>query len=363
MPNVIAGGVPGFYIYWFRNGTFKGGDPSSDTQQPFNPITESTGITLPEQIYDLIAPVSNLYPQINVDKNQEPSTITFRMYFREPFLMLSMFSYKSLPSNWTGTSNTITANFSNIDNIDNNIGVQLRLPDPSGSGNNIDLFFDGGQITGYRWLGEAQGAVFEEVDIKFAEITESTQAVDIDDGFDDAEWDSATLDGGWAWWNKTKYTTKNTVLLTKNVTVTVDSVALPGLQVQAWELNLPVPVAMEHIASSGVAGVVYNEVQGPWVLNVSGKITGNNAITEAILALSSKAKATAKLEYDSSPLAKYFQFTNSVFKKIDGLSIPKAGESIDVTYVYEGAGSSVLTYSWTGSESDDPGTHINHTNV
>ena len=58
MTNVTIGGIPGFYIYFFTNATFKGGDPSSDKHIPFNPITESTGIKMPERVYDLIAPVS-----------------------------------------------------------------------------------------------------------------------------------------------------------------------------------------------------------------------------------------------------------------------------------------------------------------
>ena len=145
MTNVIIGGIPGFYIYFCRNSTFKAGDPSSDKHQPINPITESTGIKLPERVYELIAPVSDLYPQIQVDKNLEPTTITIRTYFREPFLLLTIFTYKGVTSNWTGTSNTITANFSNRDNVDNNISIQMRIPDPTSS-NHVDLLFDGGKV-------------------------------------------------------------------------------------------------------------------------------------------------------------------------------------------------------------------------
>jgi len=364
MTNILIGGIPDFYIYFIRNATFGSGDPSSDLHQPLNPIVSSAGIKLPERIYELIAPVSDLYPQIEVDKNLDPSTITLRSYFREPFLMLTLFTYKSLPSYWTGTSDTITANFSNRNDVDNNLGIQLRLPDPSGSGNNVDLFFDGGKIVEYRWVGEAQGAVMEEVDIKFAEITENTQAIDIDDGFDDSSFDSASLglDGGWALWNKNLYTSKKVILLTKDVTITAGTL-LDGLQTQSWKLTLPVPHTMEFIASSHVAGIVYEEVRGPWTLELDGKLTGNQSIAEAIATLANKSSATAKLLYDATPLDKYFQFTNAVLKNIDGLSIPEAGKGIDVTYVLEGAGGSVLSYNWTGTEADDPETHIEHTNI
>jgi hypothetical protein len=360
MPNIMIGGIPGFYIYFIRSATFKGGDPSSDKQQPLNPITENTGIKVPESIYDLIAPTSDLYPVIEVDKSLDPSTITIRGFFREPFLMLTLFNYKGVPSNWTGTSDTITANFSTRDDIDENIGIQMRIPDPSGS-NHLDLLFDGGKIVEYRWIGEAQGAVMEEIDIKFAEITQNTQAVDIDDGFDDGSFDGSGRDGGWALWNTNLFPNKKTVLLTKEVTVTMGGSAVAGLKTQSWTLTLPVPHTMEFVASSLVAGIIHEEVRGPWTLELSGKLFDNTDVAEALATLANKTEATAKLQYHASPLDKYFQFTNAVLKNINGLSIPEAGKPIDVSYIYEGAGGSVLTYNWTGSESTDPSSHIANT--
>ena len=362
MGNVVTGGIPGFYLYFIRNATFQSGDPSSDKHQPFNPITESTGIKMSERIYELIAPVSDLYPQIEVDKNLEPSTLTFRSYFREPFPMLPLFTHKEMPSIWTGTSDTITANFSARDAVDNNIGVQMRLPDPANS-KHIDLLFDGGKITEYRLIGEAQGGVMEEIDIKFSEITQNTQAVDIDDGFDDGRFDGVGRDGGWGLWNTNLYANLKTVLLTKDVIVTIGGSAPSGLKIQSWKLTLPTPIAMEFIASSFVAGIVYEEIQGPWGLELSGKLVDNSDIAEAIATLADKTRATAKLLYSASPLDKFFQFTNAILKNIDGLSIPEAGKPIDVTYIYEGAGSSILTYKWIGTEGTDPEEHIKHVHV
>ena len=360
MSNVLIGGVPGFYIYFCRNSTFKAGDPSSDKHQPFNPITENTGIKMPEQVYRLIAPVSNLYPTIEVDEKLEPSTITFRCYFREPFLMLTMFTHKEMPSSWTETSDTITANFSTINDIDNNIAVQLYLPDPSGSAKHVALLFDGGRIVEYRLVGIAQGAVIEEIDIKFAEITVNTQDAVMDSGFHDA---SFGTNKGWALWNINLFATKNIVLLTKDVTITVGGSGLDGLAVQSWTLTLPVPTAMEHVYSSLVAGIIHQELQGPWSFELRGKLSGNDNIAEVLKTIANKTKSTVKLLYDASPLDKFFQFTNAVLKNIPGLSIPEAGKSIDVSYVYEGAGSSVLTYKWIGTEGTDPQLHIEHTDI
>lgn len=362
MSNVMVGGIKGFYIYFCRNIVFKAGNPATDKQQPLNPITENTGIKLPERIYELITPVSDLYPQIEVDKNLEPSTITLRGYFREIFLMLTLFNSKKLPTSWSGTGDNILADFTSRLDIDNNISIQLRLPDPSGS-NHIDLFFDGGKITEYRFIGEAQDAVMEEIDIKFSEITESTQIVNIDTGFDDGSFDGDGRNGGWALWNTNLFADKRVVLLTKDVVITIGASAPAGLAMQSFKLTLPVPQAMEFVKSSFEAGIIYEEVRGPWGLECSGKLIDKTDIVEALKTLASKTKATAKLEYDETPNNKFFQFTNAVLKNIDGISIPEAGKPIDVTYIYEGAGGSDLSYSWTGNETDDPSDHIKHTDV
>lgn len=361
---VFSGGIPGFYLYMVRGTTWKGGDPSSDEHIPFNPITESTGIKLPQAVYDLIASAASLYPTIEVDKSQDPTTITLRTYFREPFQFFEIFPYKALPSSWTGTSDTITANFTTSRaNLDKNIGMQLKLPDPAGGGKDVTLFFDGGTIEAYRWDAENQGAVFEEIDIKFAEISDSTTACDIDDGFDDGAFDTSGVDGGWAWWNRNLWSAAVQVLLTQSVTVEVAGADPPGLAVQSWNFEFPTPHKMDFVASSRVAGAVYEEVRGPWKVEFQGLLDGDDNIAEAYTALASKTKRTITIVYGTSPLTKTIQITNAVLKSIDGLSVPAAGESIEVTYVYEGAGSSLLTYVWVGTEADDPSDYINHTDV
>jgi hypothetical protein len=361
MSNVISGGIPGFYIYFFVNGTFQAGDPATQEQLPLNPITEATGITLPERVYDLIPSVADLYPLIEVDKSLDPSTITLKMHFRELFLLLRVFTFVGASSPWSGTSDSISANFGNRDNIDLNIGIQIRLPDPSGGGNHVDLLFDGGRIEAYRLLGEAQHSVKEEVDIKFSEITQNTQAVNMDAGIHDNSFQNL---GGWAYWDVNQYASINSVLLSKDTAITVGAgVAPPGLAIQSWSLEIPVPNAMEFVASSMVAGITFEEVRGPWLLKIDGKLRDNQSIAQAILALEDKTRGTAMVRYNAAPLNKWIRFTQAVLKNIEGISIPTAGEAMDVTYVYEGAGGSVLSFLWTGTEPTNPHPYINYTGL
>jgi hypothetical protein len=359
--SVMSGGIPGFYIYFFVGGTFQGGDPATQEHLPLNPITEATGIALPERIYDLIPDVSSLYPTIEVDKNLEPSTITLRAHFREFFMLLRVFTFVGASSPWSGTSDSISANFGNRDNIDANIGIQIRIPDPSGGGNHLDLLFDGGRIDAYRLVGEAQHSVKEEVDIKFSEITVNTQAVAMDAGIHDGAFQNL---GGWAWWDTNQWATARAVLLTKDCTVTVGAgVAPPGLQTQSWSLEIAVPNAMEFVASSMVVGITYEEVRGPWLLTISGKLADNQSVAEAIAALEDKTRGTATIQYNAAPLTKRIRFTQAVLKKIDGLSIPAAGTPIDVSYVYEGGAGSILEFHWIGSETTNPHPYINYTGL
>ena len=281
------------YIYWCRNATWKSGNPASDTHQAFNPMVESQGLSLPEPIYELLTPVGSMYPTIEVDKHLEPSTVTFRMYYRDPFMLLAMFTYNTVPAAWSGTADVITGSFTkagveNRDDVTNNICVQLHLEDKSGSGNHINLLFDGGKIVGYRWIIEEGKGMIEEVDIKFAEISQNTQAIDITAGFDDSSMDADGLDGGWSLWDGQLCTNKKQVVHASACTLTHSDAAIPGLHVKRATLEIDVPKAMEFVASSKTAAIAYDEKRVPYKATFSGTLKGNNDIDEIIAHLSSK---------------------------------------------------------------------------
>ena len=471
------------YIYWMHNTTWKSGVPATYKHIPFNPITESQGIKVPQRIYDLLRTSDSLYPTIELDKQLEPSTITFKTYYRDLFMMLTVFTKKTVTAAWTGTADVITGDFTDDNCVDENLAVQLHIHDNSGSNKHIDLFLDGGKITGYRLNAEAGGALMEEYDIKFAEITEGTAYYpDMDDGLDDGRFNQTgvkevstitakaaasittnkyffiygangtgdktkfhvwfnkdgagvdpaptgstaivvaittgqaagvvataigaaldaasayfgtpviadplvtvtqanngdipdivdvdsgltvattvqgktTYDGGWSLWDGQLIDSAEKVVLASNLTLTVGSVAPVGLQVKSFSLEIDVDKVMEFVMSSMTAGVSWEDVRGPWKGSITGQLSGNDAFAQALAQVSSKTKSTFKLEIATD---KYIQFTNAILKNIDGLSIPKSAEPIEVTYEYEGAALSALSCSWTGNEATDPSAYINH---
>lgn len=482
MGNIISS--EDMYIFWFRNATWKAGVPGTDTQIPFNPIVDSLGIKVPQKVYDLITTANSMYPNIHLDKHMEPSTITFRSYYRDPLLLLTLFTYKGVPTAWTGTNDVITGSFTSRLNVDENIGVQIHLRDVSGGVKHLNLFLDGGKVTGYRWIFNEGDALIEEIDIKFAEITESGCKMDITNGFDDESFNQTgvvqvssitclakascveegyfilyvidsdlertrynvwfdvagdgvftaspgvgtdvkcnvsgatdatsvgvivdtaisalddvgaenavgvvtvtntengdcieiadvtstftvstttkgvvDIDGGWALWDKQLCATKEKVVLTSTCTLTVGGVAIPGLHVKNAVLEIDVDKIMEFVGSSQTVAISYDKVRTPYKATFEGVLKGNNDFTEAIALLSAKTQATVKFLIATN---KYMQFTLGVLKDIEGLSIPRAGEPMNVTYVYEGVADSALTFSYTITEGDDPSAMINHTNV
>jgi len=51
------------------------------------------------------------------------------------------------------------------------------------------VLLDGGEITSYKWILEANKPLMEEFTIKFTRMVTDATAVDIDDGFDDGSFD------------------------------------------------------------------------------------------------------------------------------------------------------------------------------
>jgi hypothetical protein len=177
------------YIYWFLNAIYKGGVPATDVHQPFNPLLEFKN-PLVHYTQKHITTTDKLAPNIVFDEKLELGKTTVRALFRDPFLLLTSLTYKGVTTVWTGTGDVITGTFASQANKDNNIGVQIHAHDQDKTvKKHLNMFFDGGEVIGYRLIGEAQDALYEEAEIQFAEFALSTQPVDITNGFDDESFD------------------------------------------------------------------------------------------------------------------------------------------------------------------------------
>ena len=347
-------GIKG-YVYGGFSTVFKAGDPSSDKQIPLNPLLKFDSPII-RYIQEKMTTCDKLDPNIIYDLKLEEGSVTLSGLFRDPFWLLMFTTYNTLPTVWSGTGDTITGAFTSEANKTKNIWIQVHIEDDAGS-SHINLLFDGGEITNYKWIIEEGKPLIEEVTIKFVEITANTEAVNIDNGFDDGSFDRAGQNGGWALWDPAYIL--GTVAHSKDCTITWNNAAVPGMGIQKCVLDFATPKERYWVQSSLIASGSFSNKRDSPLVTITGVITGGQALTEYLAAYSSKNRYTLKVLYGTT---KFLQITNMYHEGFDGIGLPEAGKSIKGEYVFSG-GVSAVSYSWTADEADDPGDFINHTNV
>lgn len=186
--------------------------------------------------------------------------------------------------------------------------------------------------------------------------------VDVDSGLTVATSTYGELgqNGGWSNWDGGYVAANGEVALSKNCTISIADADVSGIDIADWKLVIGTPKSKYFTSDSlKVTGTWLNTLN--WYAELTGKQDGNDALSEFLATISSKTKATFKIQYGTT---KYLQFTNSYYKESDPLSaFGPAGEAVDLTYRIEPAASSVLTYYWTATETHDPSNYINHTNT
>lgn len=342
-------------IYFGTNATFKAGDPSSDEHIPIGPMVSLSGqlvFTDTEKVYTL----ESLDPTLFVEKELKEATMTFRSYYRGPLMMSKFFTYKGLPTAWSGTGDVMSFNFSSIANRDVNIWCQMHIEDQSAGTDHLDLLFDGGEMIAYRWIVEADGALMEEFEIIFCECTENVQAVDIDDGLDDGSFDRAGYDGGWDLWDGAK--TAGQVYLAKECVITAGA-TIAGIYPKTTTLEIIFP-RTSIVQSSALAPVARGLGIREYNCTIEGVMHGNNDVNEALKILASKTAVTFKIQYGTT---KFLQVTNMVLMDIPGIGLAEAGKELNVSYIFQPGAKPVASFSWTANEATDPSDYITHTNV
>jgi hypothetical protein len=205
-----------------------------------------------------------------------------------------------------------------------------------------------GTSTTVTITNDRNGDVKDAVDVDSGlTITVTTQGV-------------APLDGGWSNWDD-EYGTDD-VVLAKDVTITWDAVAISGLEIQRASFEINTPKEMIYVSNQLKAKDWFAKVREPFSFEATGIFTSNANISEAIAALSSKTKATLKVQYGSTNVG-YLQMTNAYLKIRPLVALPEAGNAAEVTFIFTGGADSVLTYYWTGNVATDPSAMINHTDI
>lgn len=335
--------------------TLGGGDASSDKHIPLNPIKKiEAPNTKTKQTYEYFA--NSLQPSIAIEDIIEAQEATISTYYRDPFaLLLPAFTRKTVPATWTQTNDEINANMTSVDHRDY-LWLMLYLRDQS-STNHLQYLFDGGEITGYKWIGEPGKIITEEATISFTEEPVSdANAIDIDNGFDDGSFDNATLgwDGGWSMWDST-YST-HTAAATKDATVTWGGSAIGDMNIKKWTLEAQLPKNRSHTTSSLTA--TQSELgKRKYIFEIEGSLQTNTNFEEVLATYSNKTKQTLKITFGNQ----YLQFTNAIIDDRDPfLAIPESGKVFEPKIKFLGGVGSAFSYQWKGNEAVDPSAFIQH---
>lgn len=335
----------GSYVFFGSESSFKGG--IAGKHKPMNPMAKLTIGKMPKYIQAQFATFVNMYHDIEYDEKLDIGEISIQTLLRDPFILLSFMDHKTCPSPWTGSSDTITGNFSDNDD-EESIWMQMHVHNNDGT-NHLNLLFVGGKITKYRWIIEAGKPVMEEFDIKFASVSVSTTACDIDAGFDDGVFDISGVDGGFSLWDGAY--TRGTAVQSKDCTITWGGSAITGLYIKRCVLEVDRNAAYHHIYSSLTANHYFTEIISPYKATLEGQFKGNQDVAEFLAAYDSKTKATFKILYGTD---KYMQFTLGYIQDIGNLGIPEAGKPAEGSYTIAGGAGSTIKYNWTATEATDP---------
>lgn len=332
------------------------GNGSSNKHIPFNKMI-GFNPTDPRYRERVIFLFHSDVPQIIFTELLQPGEGIIEGFFKDPFWLLQIFTRKIINSGgaWTGTEDVIAADFVTVADRDS-LAIQYHIQDRANVGD-IDVTLKGGKITQYQWIIRRGELVMERIRVKMASLTETTQAPDIDDGYDGGEFDRAGVDGGLGAWD----TEITRPLHAKDIILKWGGSVLAGLSIENFTLTIELDEQMTHITSSQVPQIEWSGVKA-FSLAVDGKLKTNTHVSEVRKLFQNKTKQTLKISYNSGE-DKFIQFTQAYFSDdYDIINIPGSGQVANCRFVLRGGENTALSFSWTGTVVKDPSDIITHDN-
>ena len=343
------------YVYWKTEDSWAydqamGANAAGNKHTPFNPLLKFVPPTLTYK-EEVIRFFSSLEPSVVYTTQWDPQETDNEAIYMDPIMMLNIFTNKIVPGTWANTVCNIEGLFTTQSDI-SSLAVHYLLFDQSGSGAHVDRTLKGVKIT--QWgLKCEKGKLLKEVwKWKAAALSDETQAPDIDDNFDGGEFNRTGVDGGFASWDS------QGPFHSTDMTVTWDSSAIGGMDIENWDISVEIPEEFIHIYSnrapqSRLAGV------RNFVFNASGLITTEAQLDELEKTHANKTKATLKIQIGARS-DYYIQFTNAYVSKFEFDGIPEAGAPSKCSITLSGGASTACSFKWEGKVSQDPSAHIVH---
>jgi hypothetical protein len=337
------------YIYWGVEGTKGAGDPSADQNIPFNPFSAVTP-PKPKLIDEVYHTFDKLEPKFVVTNEQEPGEGPFESVFKDPFLLASFFTHKTVGGSWGTGDGTLAFDFSDIDDVDT-IFTQYRIRDQV-STNHVDKLLKYGLPMEYHWIIEPGKLLKETASFKFLDFATNTQAPSINNNFHDQSFGSGI--GGWANWDNSGLASNGCRSAT-GMLLKWGGAELTGLKIQNMDMMLKVGSETTLLQPSLVHSADRFSTR-EFSLTLTGKLNDLTLIPEYEAIYASRTKQTLQLFYDTAVgYEKYIQVTNAfISPESDIPGIPEAGEDVDVSLIIKGGEEFAASFAGTYLNLPDP---------
>lgn len=342
------------YGYWGVEGTEGAGDPSSDQNIPFNPQADQSP-QKPKYVDTVEYVYSSLVPHTIYTGELAPGEGPFNGSFRDPFLLLTFFTNKTVGGVWGIGTGTITADMTATTDRDT-IFYQYRIADQSASANHIDKLLKHGLPMKYSWKVEPAKLLAEIAEFKFLDFATNTRAPVIANTFHDQAFGSAV--GGWAAWDNTGLNGTGKRSVTEMV-LHWGAAVLTGLNIQTMEMSFEVGQDTVQLYNSRGQSTPYYTVRN-FQLSLTGLVADLTLIAEYEKIFSDRTKADLILYYDKTlNYEKYLKFTQAyISPESDIVSIPESGKPAEVTLVIKGGEGTTPSFSGKYKDLVDPSVMI-----
>lgn len=331
-------------VYFFiESAGWKLGDPNVDLQIAFNPMER---IVIPKPIYTQkqIRTSDSLDFNMSFTELLQVGEGDIECVYKDPFLQLTAFGKKVVASPWTGTDDTITADFT-ADTHKDSIGINYLKKSIGGA--DVQRSLLGGEVTSIGLKCEAGDLVREVVGVKIANFSTGYKAYVKATGYDD---------GAWSNWNGNAPNGYHSsqVTLKFNATGFKDH----GFKWKSFEWKSRLDKTQEHVGSSKIADIRYPG-EREHLLTLTGKFTSTSLQLE--LEKDEKDRIHGDCEIiltDDAGNTETRKFTNAIIDTCDNYDIPPAAEAKESTITIKGTRKPALSFSGNYDEADDPDAYI-----
>lgn len=338
------------YHYWgYENSGYKAGDPSVDQNIPFN---ETEKFPPPKGKYT--------HERKNVYSSRTPKTIFTKaleagegpigpMVFKDPFLLLSIFTHRVVGGVWGTGTGTLLGDFTDIDD-DLSLWIQYHIHDQV-STNHLNRLLTGCDITEYKLMMKAGELLMEDATIKSVAFANNTQVMSLADTFHDQEFGSGI--GGFAEWDDSGLlgTGKRS---SADIVIHLDDAVITGLDIQEAELILSFPKGSKQLANSLEQGLRWLDIID-FTLTITGALGDLTEILESEKKYSDKTLRTLKFYIDDTVSEeKLITVTNVYVEDHSIVEITPINEIVEGTLTLKGGEGFAASYSGSFVDRPDP---------